>query len=73
MLADRFLGGFGQPVLSPQHFPESYFATLSAHKTVRLAFDTFPDLSNSHLRRTVKLPLIYRLGECSDIYLWKDK
>lgn len=47
MLADRFLDVFGQPIVFPQHLPESYLATLSAHKTVRLASDTFPDLSNS--------------------------
>lgn len=47
MLADGFLGVFGRPVVFPQSLPESYLATLSARKTVSLAFDTFPDLSNS--------------------------
>lgn len=47
MLADGFLGVFGLPVVFPQSLPESYLATLSGRKTVRLAFDTFPDLSNS--------------------------
>lgn len=47
MLADGFLGVFRWPVVFPQSLPESYLATLSERKTVRLAFDIFPDLSNS--------------------------